>query len=105
MIAMPRLGLIACAALLLPSLAWAAPPAGGKYALVVGVKEYDSSHFEPLAYTENDAEKLAALLSSRGFKVRLLTTGRGKKDRKDAPTAANIRKELAALAGGKKRSD
>lgn len=66
---------------------------GKKYALLIGVTEYDSSHFSKLNYAENDVEKLAGLLRNRasGFAgVRLLTTSRGKKNPDDAPTAANI---------------
>src|SRR5262245_25822112 len=80
-------------------------PAGRKYALVVGVSGYDSDLLPRLRYTENDAEKLAEVLRARGFLVRLLTTSRGKKDEKDAPTAKNLRAALDALAEGKKRGD
>src|SRR5262245_56259685 len=56
---------------------------GKKYALVVGVSEYDSSTFVNLKYTENDAEQLAAVLKKAGYdEVVVLTTARGKKDDK-----------------------
>jgi formylglycine-generating enzyme required for sulfatase activity len=81
--------------------AWTEPAEGTKVALLVGVKEYKRSNLFPdLQYTENDVEKLATVLRSgtNGFtSVRLLTTTRGAKKVADAPTAANIRKELLAV--------
>jgi hypothetical protein len=45
-------------------------PRGNKYALVVGVRSYDSFKLRKLDYTENDAEDLAGELSKRaGFSV------------------------------------
>jgi formylglycine-generating enzyme required for sulfatase activity len=82
-----------------------APPEVRKFALVVGANKYDSAVLPPLKYAENDAEALAKALKDAGFTVRLLTTGLGKKKAADAPTAANVRKELAALLEGRKRGD
>jgi formylglycine-generating enzyme required for sulfatase activity len=82
-----------------------APPVGGKFALVVGANKYDSAVLPPLKYAENDAEELARALKDAGFTVRLLTTSLGKKKAADAPTAANVRKEIAALLEGRKRGD
>src|SRR3954466_16247563 len=73
---------------------------GKKYALLVGITEYKHSAFASLKYTENDVEKLAELLldKSAGFTdVRVLSTSRGKKDAREAPTAANVGKALADL--------
>jgi TPR repeat protein len=86
----------------------AEPTQGKKYALLVGVTEYESAHFARLRYTENDVEELAALLARPGAgftSVRVLSTARGRKDPKDAPTAANIRKALDALLAGKGKRD
>jgi uncharacterized caspase-like protein len=81
-------------------------PRGKKYALVVGVRSYDSFKLRKLDYTENDAEDLARELSKRaGFSVRVLTTTRGEKDTSDLPTAAHLRKEIKALLARKKRDD
>src|SRR5262245_24750224 len=72
--------------------------AGKKYALLVGVRDYDSDKFTPLRFTENDAEGMAgALRDTAGFaSVRVLTTTRGRKTSADAPTSANLRRELKA---------
>jgi formylglycine-generating enzyme required for sulfatase activity len=81
---------------------------GQKVALLVGVNRYDNKGLSPLKYAENDVEELEKELTrpSAGFaKVRVLTTSRGKKDKKDAPTAANIRKALDELLKDKGRHD
>jgi uncharacterized caspase-like protein len=82
------------------------PPAGKKFALLVGVREYDSGKFDSLRFTENDAEDLARVLHKQaGFTVRVLTTGRGEKRKADAPTTANVRKEIDRLLAGKRPVD
>src|SRR5262245_16969431 len=99
--------------LLLSGLALAAQappkaPKGKRYALLVGVTEYKHSAFGTLKYTENDVEKLAALLKDprSGFtEVRVLSTARGKKDRDDAPTAENVSKALADLVKERTKDD
>src|SRR5688500_5955430 len=54
--------------LLLLTAGGAGAPSGKKYALVVGVRDYDSAKFPNLKYTENDAEELAKVLQGRaGF--------------------------------------
>jgi formylglycine-generating enzyme required for sulfatase activity len=96
--------LVAGLALLGPGLAQAEK--GKKHALLVGVREYDSSKFDTLKCTENDAEELARVLREQaGFTVRVLTSARGVKRKTDAPTAANLRAEIKALLAGKKRDD
>src|SRR5215204_2355046 len=73
---------------------------GKKYALLIGVREYRNDQLTTLKCTENDAEELARQLEKKeaGFeKVVVLSTSRGKKDAKQAPTAANIRAALAEL--------
>ena len=67
-------------------------PRGKKYALLVGVTEYQRDTFTTLKYTENDVERLARLLNRPGSgfaQVRVLTVSRGKKNSKDAPDARN----------------
>src|SRR4051794_27781049 len=97
------------AALIVSSLLSLAAPAraeGKRYALLVGVTEYDHSAFAPLKYAENDAEELAKVLTAAGYdEVVVLTTSRGKKDKKDAPTAANVRARLEKLSDRVKRAD
>jgi uncharacterized caspase-like protein len=79
---------------------------GKKYALLVGVRDYDSGKLEPLRFTENDAEDLADVLQKQaGFSVRVLTTSRGKKRTGDAPTGDNLRAAIKALLAGKNRGD
>jgi formylglycine-generating enzyme required for sulfatase activity len=69
---------------------------GKKYALLVGVRTYDHKKLEDLKYTENDVEELADAL--QGFsEVVVLTSTRGEKNDKAAPTAANIRAQLKRL--------
>jgi formylglycine-generating enzyme required for sulfatase activity len=90
--------------LLAPGLAEA--PVGKKYALLVGVREYDSGKLTNLKYTENDVEDLAGVLARQGgFSVRLLTTSRGAMRSTDAPTVANLRAEIKKLLADKKRND
>jgi uncharacterized caspase-like protein len=76
---------------------------GKKYALLVGVRDYDHSRFAPLRYTENDMEELAKALP--GFEVKVLTTSRGQKKADEAPTATNIRKQLRRLLDKRFRHD
>jgi uncharacterized caspase-like protein len=100
-------GLLTLACLAAPG--WTEPPAGKKVALLIGVKQYKrSNQFPDLQYTENDVEKLATILRSEagGFTtVRLLTTTRGAKNPADAPTKANIDKELNALLADRSPRD
>jgi formylglycine-generating enzyme required for sulfatase activity len=92
--------------LLLLDAGQAQPSTGKKYALLVGVRDYDSSKLDPLKYTENDAEDLAGVLGKQGgFTLRVLTTSRGNKNRSDAPTTANLRAEIKKLLAGKTRND
>ncbi len=83
----------------------AQPAKGKKYALLVGVDYYAHSGLKPLQGAENDVEELAKVLRKQGFDVRLLTTARGRKKDADAPTAANLRKELDKLLDDKTRDD
>src|SRR5262249_41006773 len=102
----------ACLALaaLTALLPLAAPPhlaqaQGKKYALVVGIATYDSVILEDLDYAENDAEELAKVFKDAGYEVVVLTTLRGKKDKQEAPTAANVRQALKDLSGKAKKDD
>src|SRR4051794_38197338 len=87
-------GLAAVFSLLVLTTGQADSPAGKKYALLVGVKDYDHANLTPLQYPENDVEELARLIDRAGSpfhgNVRLLTTARGKRNNDDQPTAANI---------------
>src|SRR5262245_34226831 len=99
------------AALLLAAFAlpgWTQSSEGKKVALLVGVTAYDSDAFRNLKYPENDVEDLAAALSRPGTgftSVRVLTATRGKKNKADLPTAANVRKALAELVAKRTKKD
>jgi formylglycine-generating enzyme required for sulfatase activity len=85
------------AALVALPLAGSQPPAGKKYALLVGVQDYDHANFTNLEFTDNDAAALAKFLRGHGYDVKLLTS-------KDA-TLARVRQELAALVKKRTRND
>jgi formylglycine-generating enzyme required for sulfatase activity len=100
-------GLLVALGLLLPG--WTETPKGKSYALLIGVRDYQRATLTPLKYTENDVEELALVLDRPGSpfhgNVRVLTSSRGKKDKKDEPTAENIRKAVTALIKGKSKHD
>src|SRR5262245_25198273 len=97
--------LLAGSTLLIAS-AEADAPRGKKYAVLVGITEYQGEQFNTLKYTENDVEKLAEILKKAGFdRVRVLTTKRGKDDAKDAPTAENVKAAINELAENKGKHD
>jgi TPR repeat protein len=79
----------------LPGTAQAAE--GTRYALLVGVIEYDHAKLPNLRYTENDVEELGEILRGSGFKVAALTTTRGKARPAAQPTAKNIRGVLERI--------
>jgi formylglycine-generating enzyme required for sulfatase activity len=110
----PRIALrlLSPSALLLPLLLAlpgpAQPDGGRKHALLVGVRDYDHKKLDPLKYTQNDVEELARVLTGQaGFtSVRVLSTSRaGGKNKRIAPTGANIRAELKALLAQRKHND
>src|SRR5437016_3776117 len=72
----------------------AAPPEGKRYAILVGIKDYDHNKLKPLDYPENDATDLARLLGAAGYEVALLTGTEGAKREDHQPTLTNIRKAL-----------
>ncbi|MFO0810466.1 MAG: caspase family protein [Gemmataceae bacterium] len=86
---MPRTAL-AVACFLAAALAAADPPAGGKYALLVGVDKYDPAELRSLQYPGRDVTVLAETLTKVGYQnVTLMTSDRGQR-----PTARNV---IAAL--------
>jgi tetratricopeptide (TPR) repeat protein len=80
---------------------------GKKYALLVGVKDYEHAKLPDLKFTEHDIDQLASLLKGPAarFQVRVLTSSRGKKHSASQPTAANIRRALKALLKGRTKRD
>src|SRR5262245_39755452 len=94
-----HVALVTTAALLLSLPCPADAGQGKRYALLAGVNTYESSTFPNLKYAENDVLKLADVLREAGYdEVVVLTTSAGKKDKADAPTAANVRKALGRLS-------
>jgi hypothetical protein len=83
------------------------PERGRKFVLLVGVRKYESGKFNELRFTENDVEALARILGGRGgfTSVRVLSTSRGQKQEKDAPTASNFHREMKELLAKKKGTD
>lgn len=74
--------------------------AGKRYALVVGVSTYHPAQPLPkLPYTENDANDLAQVLSSGGYKVKLMTNSVGRMEGSEvlSPISSFIRTQLDAL--------
>src|SRR5262249_3330919 len=94
-------GLLAVALLLLPWASNAAPPAG-KYALLVGVNEYDHDRLPPLRYAVADVTALRDVLERAGYAVVLLTEteAKAKKDDRLRPTKENVESHLQKLARG-----
>ena len=74
------------------------PPPGKKYALLVGVHQYDKNELRDLPYAEADMEALADVLRQAGYKrVVLMTQSEGAKEARFLPLAANVRKTLKGL--------
>jgi hypothetical protein len=81
---------------------------GHRFALLVGVKDYDHTRLPNLKHTENDVEDLAAILGAAGSgfqQVTLLTGARGKDQPLRRPTARNIQTALKELVRGRTRHD
>jgi predicted dehydrogenase len=87
------------------------PPAevstGQKYALLVGVQQYDKNELRDLRFPEADVEGLARVLRADGYKrVVLMTVQEGAKNgARSLPLAANIRKELKGLLEDREETD
>ena len=83
------------------------PEQGRRYALVVGVQNYEGTELGSLRYCDNDAAGLAATLGKRGYRVTLLTRPEWKANDRDdlLPTADNIRAHLKAILRNRKPAD
>jgi formylglycine-generating enzyme required for sulfatase activity len=96
-------------ALLLPLsvVALAQPPAAGsKYALLVGVRDYDPTELRPLNDTENDVTEFADLLRQQGYKrVVLMTQTEGARKNRFQPEGRQIREELEGLLADREPGD
>lgn len=81
---------------------------GEKYALLVGVREYDKNELRTLPFSEADVEGMARLLRDSGYRpenVVVMTQSIGSKKPRFSPVAANIRKELELLLEGRSEGD
>jgi formylglycine-generating enzyme required for sulfatase activity len=73
---------------------------GEKYALLVGVREYDPNELRSLPYSEDDVTELAEVLRASGYKpgnVVLMTQTVGARRPRFLPLAGQVRKELRLL--------
>src|SRR5262245_64124533 len=64
--------LVLAVSFLATALPLSAQTPGKRYALLVGVNEYNKPGFTPLKYAEADAKELAAVLKADGYEVTLL---------------------------------
>jgi hypothetical protein len=84
----------------------AAPPKGEKYALLVGVRDYDRAELTSLRYPESDITKFSELLQAQGFKrVALMTQSEGAKRDRFTPTAGHILQELGGILADRDPAD
>jgi formylglycine-generating enzyme required for sulfatase activity len=95
--AVPFLPLAAALAVLSATAAEA--HAAKKYALLVGVNQYDHANLPPLEYAVADVADLRDVLARAGYEVVLLTAdeAKAKKDAGLAPTRPNVETHLKAL--------
>jgi formylglycine-generating enzyme required for sulfatase activity len=97
-------GLVGALVLVAPARTQAVAPK--RYALLVGVGEYDHARLRDLRYAENDVEELGKLLKQGGYdEVVLLTSKRGRIVEAAQPTAANIRKQMKRLLAQVRKAD
>jgi TPR repeat protein/uncharacterized caspase-like protein len=83
-------------------------PRGDKYALLVGVRQYENNQLRNLKYAEPDVVALAEVLRDRGYRAEnlvLMTQTRATDNIRFLPLAANIRKELHLLLKSRSRAD
>lgn len=77
-----------------------------KYAVLVGVRDYDRNQLRSLPYPENDVQELAEVLKSSGFRrVELLTQTAGAKQSRYLPTAKIIREALKGILEDRNAGD
>jgi formylglycine-generating enzyme required for sulfatase activity len=82
---------------------FAQTPAAKKYAVLVGVQDYDHSKLQRLPFAVNDVSDLGDLLRRHGYQVTLLRTAAT--DAKFVPTLASINARLAEVLEQCKRHD
>jgi len=84
---------------------FAQPPAGKRYALLVGVKEYRHPKLQPLRYTENDVVQLSDLLRGASYDVVVLCDSTGARIKEHQPTLEAIRGQLKTLLAKCEKGD
>ena len=81
-----------------PGAARAQAPVGERYALLIGVREYDKNQLHDLPYAEDDVNSLAEVLRKAGYKrVVVMSQTEGATHARFLPMAANIRKTLKGM--------
>src|SRR5262249_60484906 len=93
---------------LVPALLLAVPPGaaharagkGKRYALLVGVKEYDHQALSNLKWTENDVVELGKLLRRGGYRGAPLCDSEGRPEEGRAPPPANTEAAPKGPRGG-----
>src|SRR5205807_10253447 len=89
-----------------PAALPAQQPESKKYALLVGVNEYDKNELRNLQYSDSDVTALADLLQKAGYKrIVLMTQKVGAKQSRYLPMAEKIREELKGLLEGRQPGD
>ena len=81
---------------------------GKKYALLVGVRQYDQNELRSLPFSEADVTELGRVLKEAEYlpdNVVLMTQTLGAENSRYLPLAANIRKELRLLLRNRGRGD
>ena len=79
---------------------------GRKYAILVGVKEYDRNQLKNLPFAENDVSEMAEILKQSGFRrVELLTQAEGAKKSRFLPLAKTIRETIAGVLEDREKDD
>ncbi len=81
----------------------AQPAAARRYAVLVGVQDYDHSRLNTLDYVVNDVVELAELLRRHGYEVTLLRSRA--EDARLVPTLGNIQARLAEVLEKCRRQD
>jgi hypothetical protein len=76
-----------------------------RFALLVGVNNYQHAKLAPLKFAVNDVTELSDILKPAGYRVVLLTDDTGRKNGKLAPTRSNINQQLNLLLRSCKSGD
>lgn len=79
---------------------------GRKYAVLIGVRNYDRNQLRSLPYPENDVTELAELLRQSGFRrVELITQTEGAAKSRALPLAKTIRETLTGMLEDRTKDD